>query len=631
MRAITETAGCPNRPRWRARAALAGALTAAALALAAPSAGAVGFQDFSYAGVIAPTADKPQSKIWVNDGIWWASLWNAGAVRHEIYRLDWASQTWSSTGVAIDARRTSTGDTLWDGTHLYVASSGPSAGIASQSARIYRFSYDPASQSYALDAGFPVTVSAGGMEAVVLAKDTTGMLWVTFTQNNQAFTAHSTIDDAHWSAPAVLPFPQASALAPDDIAAVVPFDGKIGVMWSDQGDPLVETFQFATHADGAPDTAWTLTTALSGDHAADDHINLKSLSGDASGRVFAATKTSSTALGDTLQQLLVLHPDGTWTRHTYGTVADNQTRSQVLIDTEHRRLYMFVSAPCCSGGTVFYKSTSIDSPAFAPGAGTPLVQLPSSPMVNNPTSTKQSLTSSTGLVVLGGDDSTASYVHAALGLGPDGRAPDTRIAAGVPAVTSAATARFVFGSDEAAVRFECRRDDGGFTACTSPLAFGGLAPGAHSFAVRAVDWAGNVDASPAAASWTVSAAPAPAASTLGRRAASPRRLAPLRLIALSRQRLGRRGRLRVSVSCRATCRAVVNVRVRGVGRLHAVRRVPAGRTVVVVLRLNRGQLRSARRLLARRGRILRAVVTVNATDRAGHRLPAVRRTVRLLR
>jgi hypothetical protein len=187
------------------------------------------------------------------------------------------------------------------------------------------------------------------------------------------------------------------------------------------------------------------------------------------------------------------------------------------------------------------------------------------------------------------------------------------------------------------VRFECRRDGGAFAACATPLALGGLAAGAHSFAVRAIDSAGNADASPAATAWTVSAAPgapaasAPAARAPARGVVASRRLAPLRLTALVRQRLGRRGRLRVTVSCRATCRAVVSVRVRGVGRLHAVRRVRAGRTVVVVLRLNRGQLRAARRRLARRGRTLQAVVTVSATDAAGHRVPAVRRTVRLLR
>src|SRR5262245_40388504 len=336
MRATTETAGARRRPRRRTRFAVVAGLAAAAVATSATSATsavAAGFQDFSYAGVVAPTADKPQSKLWVNDGVWWASRWNAAGVRHEIYRLDWATQTWASTGVPIDARRTSTSDILWDGTHLYVASSGPNAGIASQSARVYRFSYDPGAQTYVPDPGFPVTVSSGGMEAVVLAKDTAGTLWVTFTQNQQVFTAHSVGDDRVWSAPAVLPFPQATAIAPDDIASVVAFDGRIGVMWSDQGDPLVEAFDWATHVDGTPATQWTLQTASSGDHLADDHINLKALSGDPAGRVFAATKTSRTAAGDTLQQLLVLAPNGTWSVHPYGTVADNQTRSQVMIDT----------------------------------------------------------------------------------------------------------------------------------------------------------------------------------------------------------------------------------------------------------------------------------------------------------
>ncbi|HEU5103757.1 MAG TPA: hypothetical protein VFU22_32295, partial [Roseiflexaceae bacterium] len=30
-----------------------------------------GYSDFSHAGVGLPTADKPQSKLWYNDGRWW--------------------------------------------------------------------------------------------------------------------------------------------------------------------------------------------------------------------------------------------------------------------------------------------------------------------------------------------------------------------------------------------------------------------------------------------------------------------------------------------------------------------------------------------------------------------------------
>jgi Ca2+-binding RTX toxin-like protein len=45
------------------------------------------------------------------------------------------------------------------------------------------------------------------------------------------------------------------------------------------------------------------------------------------------------------------------------------------------------------------------------------------------------------------------------------------------------------------------------TACSSPASYSGLAPGRHTFRVRAVDRAGNVDPSPAERSWSVAAAP----------------------------------------------------------------------------------------------------------------------------
>jgi hypothetical protein len=626
MRTTTPKPGA-RRPRtWRRRIALVGALAATAVpALAAP-AGAVGFRDFSFAGVSAPTADKPQSKLWINNGIWWASMWNTSTIRNEIHRLDWATQTWSTTGVPIDARRQSRSDTLWNGSHLYVASAGPNAGLASQSARVYSFSYDRAAKTYAPDPGFPVTVSAGGMEEVVIAQDTTGRLWVTYTQNQQVYVAHSTVDDLHWSAPTALPFPQASNLAADDIASIIAYDGRVGVMWSDQGDPLAESFYFATHVDGAPDGQWALTTASSGDHMADDHINLKSLSGDSSGRVFAAAKTSLTMPGQTLQKLLVMAPNGTWSEYPFGTVADNQTRSQILIDTEHRQLYMFATAPCCSGGTASYKVTSLNSIGFAPGPAIPFIALASDPMANNLTSTKQSLSSSTGLVMLAGDDSTDFYVHGILPLGPDTRAPDTTIDSGPSGEVPSDSAAFSVSSDEVTSRFECSFDGASFGGCSAAPSFGGLTNGPHTLAVRAIDAAGNVDASPASTGWTVAVPGAGA----GVAAASAARRAVLKLSARSVQRLGRAGRVRVKLRCSAVCRAVVRVRVPGAGSVHVVRRPPANRTVNVVLRLKRAQRGHVRRLLAR-GRRVKVLVTATATDTAGQRLLAVRRTVRLLR
>lgn len=364
-----------------------------------------GYRDFYYSPASAPTADKPQSKLWFNDGIWWASAFSRSDRAHHIYRLDWNTQTWSDTGVVIDTRDRAKVDTLWDGTRLYVAAAGPSSSSSSDSARILSFSYDGSSKTYSLDSGFPVTITNGGIESIVIEKDTTGTLWATFTQGSRVLVAHSATDDATWTAPSVLPVSGASNLTTDDIAAVKAFGTKIGVLWSNQND---EVMYFAVHNDGAPDDQWTVEIALAGPEVADDHINLAS---DSSGRVYAATKTSLDGSADPLIVLLVREVDGTWNSHTFGRVAENHTRPIVLVDDERDTLYMFASAPCCSGAVVYLKQSSLSNISLAPGLGIPFIESATDTKINNPTSTKQMLSSATGLVVLAGDDGTRFYLH----------------------------------------------------------------------------------------------------------------------------------------------------------------------------------------------------------------------------
>jgi hypothetical protein len=86
---------------------------------------------------------------------------------------------------------------------------------------------------------------------------------------------------------------------------------------------------------------------------------------------------------------------------------------------------------------------------------------------------------------------------------PDTSPPDTTIHTGPSGTMAAQNASFTFGATEAGSTFECSLDGAPFASCFSPRSYSGLAPGAHTFEVRAVDAAGNRDLSPAHRSWTV--------------------------------------------------------------------------------------------------------------------------------
>src|SRR3954452_5970781 len=88
--------------------------------------------------------------------------------------------------------------------------------------------------------------------------------------------------------------------------------------------------------------------------------------------------------------------------------------------------------------------------------------------------------------------------------------PDTEILSGPAGSTSATSASFAFGANQAAQGFVCSLDGGAFTACESPASYSGLGVGAHSFRVAAIDAFGATDATPAALSWSVVAPPATA-------------------------------------------------------------------------------------------------------------------------
>jgi PKD repeat protein len=416
-------------------AAAAGLLLASAVIGPSPAAGGtgdIGYEGQSFVGTTDPTGTKrAESLLWFNDGLWWGSMWDSVNKGFRIFRLDTSSQTWVSTGTPIDMRADTHADVLWDGSKLYVAShrfvddeQDPQPGFPSY---LYRFSYSSGTKNYTLDTGFPAQINNMKTETLVIDKDSTGTLWATWTQNRSIYVSHTlNSDDRAWGTPFPLPFAQASNLTIDDNSAILAFNGdRIGVMWSNQTSAN-DAMWFSVHLDSDPDTVWTAArTAIQGPNSADDHINLKTLTADNAGRVYAAVKTSFS--NNAQPQIMLLVRDlssGNWTSYPISRVADCPNRVIVLIDEENRVLHTYFTAPgppaySCnsSGGEIQTKTSPLDAIAFPVGTGTTVIRDADSAVVHNVTSTKQNVSSATGIAILARNSSTKRYWHAYIPIG----------------------------------------------------------------------------------------------------------------------------------------------------------------------------------------------------------------------
>jgi hypothetical protein len=428
--------------RWRRSLVLATALTGV-LALAslpgAPPAAAVGTEGRSYtvgsdstATPNAPTATKPESKLWFAAGTWWAVRFEA-APTHDtdgafvIWRFNLATQKWAKTTTVVDVRNSSRADVLWDGTKLYIAShvadeTPPRPTVPS---RLYRFSYNSGSGSWTLDGGFPAEIGPNASESLVLAKDATGQLWAAWTEDDpttvddpatttvvegrdgQVVVNRSTTDDATWGTPFVLE----QGLSADDIATITNFGtNRLGVLWSDQQAeaPSTDTgFYFAVHDDGAADTVWgDPEEAFAGPGEGDDHLSVKI---DRVGNVYALVKSTEAGSADDAVRLLKRDPSGDWTARVVWGDGDNITRPVLLLELRGGVAHAFGTWSKSTNG-IFHKSAPLaGSSDFASGRGELVID---SDGVNNATVSKRGVNATSDILVLASNDLTERYWHA---------------------------------------------------------------------------------------------------------------------------------------------------------------------------------------------------------------------------
>ncbi len=429
------------RRRQVAFLALTAALLLSLLAIVRPTIAApvdAGFIDHSYGtGVGSPTEDKPQSKVWFADGSWWGGLFVDGSDDNRIHRYNAANNTWTATSTVVDPRNSSHGDYLWDGSALYVASVNGDTDVAP--IIVYKFSYNAGSDTYTIDPDFRsdvdgdldiddgLVVGQGPAETVTIAKDSTNQLWVAFDNpvdatNREVMINRSTTNEHTWGAP----FQIGDNIGPDDISAIIAFDGdSVGVLMSEHRpatDPD-SAFHFFTHADSAGDTTWAQGDSISGSTLfTEDHINLK-LTATSGGDILAALKTND---GPNHIQLYRRASNGDWSEHTVVGAGQSVTRPQVVVDETNDQVYVLYTAPESSGGgnqAIYYKSAPLSTLSFnAAGLGTALIADGTND-INDVSTAKHSVTSTSGLLAIASSDTNDRYYHGFLALSGSGGSP----------------------------------------------------------------------------------------------------------------------------------------------------------------------------------------------------------------
>ena len=98
----------------------------------------------------------------------------------------------------------------------------------------------------------------GSAETLAIDKDTTGQLWITYTQGNKVYVNRSDATGLSWGAPFCCP--GSSAVGSDDIASLVAYRDQngpsIGVLWSNHNSSQPRRMYFARHTDSDAPGTW---------------------------------------------------------------------------------------------------------------------------------------------------------------------------------------------------------------------------------------------------------------------------------------------------------------------------------------------------------------------------------------
>lgn len=329
---------------------------------------AQGFQSLTNLNSISVsdnTGEKPQSKVWSCAGKWWTVLPNSSGTH--IWRLD--GTTWTNV-LTISTNSGSNADCKVVGDKTYI--------LLYQGTTSELKTVQYSTNTYTLSSTTSITLDTG-VETATIDIDGNGRMWLASAGTTTINVRWSDSPYSSWSSPISI----GSGVNDDDICAVTAFDGKIGVLWSNQN---TQRFGFKYHIDGTDPATWSADEVPASQSAlnvglgmADDHINLAVAT---DGTIYAAVKTSYDTPGYPRIALLIRRPNGNW--DNLYTIDESGTRGIVILNEVAGKVKVVFTASD-AGGNILYRESSNSSISF----GT-VNTLLSGATYNNATSTKDS-------------------------------------------------------------------------------------------------------------------------------------------------------------------------------------------------------------------------------------------------
>jgi hypothetical protein len=389
-------------------ALLAAVATAAGLAPAAAEerSGPRTYQGPTYSSTypLPPTQGENQGKLWFHADAWWALMVEPTGRTLRVFEL-MPDHTWRPTSAVVNNDVGDVGDALLDGDTVHVLTRRSDASLY-----YVRLSFDAAARDYRV-APASLVVSRKSTTPATIAKDAAGAIWVGYANATNVVVTHSEDGGLTWGRVVTL---ATVASGTPEAGALVAFDDRVGMLWSDQA---TGAFQFASHRAGDDPTVWTREVAASGPTVADNHVGLTRVPGSTGDTLLAVVKTSDAGpTGDNAAgaiDMLVRKPGGGWATAPVSEVADGLNDPTLQVDLVTRRVHVFATHDL----SIVEKTAPLDAIRFSPGIGEIFVNGTGHQM-SDPTTAKEPADARSGMVVLASDSHAFTYRHAEVALAP---------------------------------------------------------------------------------------------------------------------------------------------------------------------------------------------------------------------